>query len=297
MPQSWVGGSTANLLGVGSDSVSTAWPVGTASGDFALLLVSWYENSSSGQPVPLTGFTSCGHVFLLGTGDQESWFDLWYRQLNGTEAGNVTVGRVGDVAWFGTIVLGVLRGNGALTFASATPGTASLTPATAPDVAGVSGQILLSPFGLASQGTASTPTGMTLGQAGLQNTATGYIFYQFLAADPGAKSSTIGNAFPAAGISVLLNDAGAAPGGGGGIADVRGGQPYNYSLPITKSDAANFPLCDAIYVGGAGVVVAVLESGATVAFTATAGQTLPIQAKRVNSTSTTATLMVALYQV
>lgn len=75
---------------------------------------------------------------------------------------------------------------------------------------------------------------------------------------------------------------------------------YNIAQPITKSDTANFggpkPLCDAIYVGGAGVVVAVMQDDSAVSFTCIAGQVLPVQAKRVNSTSTTATLMVAFYQ-
>jgi hypothetical protein len=80
-------------------------------------------------------------------------------------------------------------------------------------------------------------------------------------------------------------------------------KPYNFALAITKSDTVNFPLgvngglCDAIYVGGAGIVVAVLQNDATVAFTCIAGQTLLIKAKRVNSTTTTATVMVAMYYV
>lgn len=77
---------------------------------------------------------------------------------------------------------------------------------------------------------------------------------------------------------------------------------YNVYAPITKSDTVNFPpvgqalLCDAIYVGGAGIVVAVMADGTAVSFTAVAGALLPIAAVRVNSTTTTATLMVALYQ-
>jgi hypothetical protein len=79
--------------------------------------------------------------------------------------------------------------------------------------------------------------------------------------------------------------------------------PYTFALAITKSDTVNFPLgvnggvCDAIYVGGAGIVVAILQDGSAVNFTCVAGQTLPVRAKRVNSTTTTATLMVALYYV
>lgn len=66
---------------------------------------------------------------------------------------------------------------------------------------------------------------------------------------------------------------------------------------ITKHDSTNFPngVCRGIYVGGAGDVVAVDEDGTTCTFTCPAGIVLPIRAKRVNSTSTTATAMVALY--
>lgn len=77
--------------------------------------------------------------------------------------------------------------------------------------------------------------------------------------------------------------------------------PYTYGLAITKSDTVNFPVdvnygwCDAIYVGGAGVVVVVLANDQLLSFTCVAGQILPIKAKRVNSTNTTATLMIALY--
>lgn len=78
--------------------------------------------------------------------------------------------------------------------------------------------------------------------------------------------------------------------------------PYAKALDITTSDTVNlrtylteqrFP--DAIYVGGAGVVVAVWEDNTTTAFTCIAGQTLPIKVKRINATSTTATLLRALY--
>lgn len=82
---------------------------------------------------------------------------------------------------------------------------------------------------------------------------------------------------------------------------------YGRYVAITKSDTVNFdgstgsgqsvPVCDAIYVGGAGIVVAVSQSGDAVNFTAVAGELLPLRAIRVNSATTTATLMVALYRV
>ena len=78
---------------------------------------------------------------------------------------------------------------------------------------------------------------------------------------------------------------------------------YNKYVAITKSDTADFAdppapqkCCDAIYVGGAGVVVVVDEGGNTASFTAVAGGYLYTRARRVNSTNTTASLLVALYE-
>lgn len=62
--------------------------------------------------------------------------------------------------------------------------------------------------------------------------------------------------------------------------------------PVTKPLPA-----DAIYVGGAGIVVAIFEDGTAIQFTAVAGEILPLRTIRVNSTTTTATLMAALYSV
>ena len=73
--------------------------------------------------------------------------------------------------------------------------------------------------------------------------------------------------------------------------------PFNRGFAITKSDTVNIEqgMTDAVYVGGAGIVVAVFEDNSTANFTCVAGQILPLKVKRVNSTTTTATLMVALY--
>jgi len=78
---------------------------------------------------------------------------------------------------------------------------------------------------------------------------------------------------------------------------------FNKTEDITKSDTVNLTtydskkkLTDAVYVGGAGIVVAVFQDDSTAQFTAVAGEILPIAIKRVNSTTTSATLMVALYQ-
>ena len=85
---------------------------------------------------------------------------------------------------------------------------------------------------------------------------------------------------------------------------------YNRAIAITKSDTVNYDgttysataaqkaiPADAIYVGGAGIVVLILEDGTAPQFTCVAGQILPVKSIRVNSTTTTATLMLALYTV
>jgi hypothetical protein len=83
---------------------------------------------------------------------------------------------------------------------------------------------------------------------------------------------------------------------------------YNKAVAIVPSDTVNFVsagkgasgdalLCDAIYVGGAGVVALVQQDGTVANFTCVAGALLPFTAKRVNSTNTTATLMQALYLI
>jgi len=73
--------------------------------------------------------------------------------------------------------------------------------------------------------------------------------------------------------------------------------PSSDYFAVTTSDTVNFQNgpCKALYVGGAGNLVAVNELDVAITFTAVpAGTILPIQAKRVNSTSTTATSIVAL---
>lgn len=73
--------------------------------------------------------------------------------------------------------------------------------------------------------------------------------------------------------------------------------PYNVAVAVTPSDTVDFAQgpTDAIYVGGAGVVAAMFASGATVNITAVAGVLLPLKVKRIASTGTTATLILALY--
>lgn len=66
---------------------------------------------------------------------------------------------------------------------------------------------------------------------------------------------------------------------------------------VTPSDSTDFSLgkCRALYVGGAGNLVAILGGTAITFNSVPAGSVLWIAASRVNSTSTTATNIVALY--
>lgn len=70
---------------------------------------------------------------------------------------------------------------------------------------------------------------------------------------------------------------------------------YGGAFAIVPSDTAD-QFCAAIYVGGAGNVSVVPESGgAAVTFTAPpVGSILPLRCKRINSTLTTATLLIGL---
>lgn len=74
-------------------------------------------------------------------------------------------------------------------------------------------------------------------------------------------------------------------------------ETYSTAIAITPHDSTNFTSgrCQAIYVGGAGNITAIV-GGAAVLFTAVpVGTVLKVAATRVNNTATTATAMVALY--
>jgi len=74
---------------------------------------------------------------------------------------------------------------------------------------------------------------------------------------------------------------------------------YNDWRPITPSDTVDLPrVTTAIWVGGGGDVAAVMQNNLmpVVLAAVPAGTWLPLAAKRVNATSTTATGLVAFYQ-
>jgi hypothetical protein len=71
---------------------------------------------------------------------------------------------------------------------------------------------------------------------------------------------------------------------------------YDFAA-VTPHDSTNLPKYPrAIYVGGVGNLQAVMHDDTVVEFLAVAaGTLLPIRPKRINSTDTTATSIVALY--
>jgi hypothetical protein len=82
--------------------------------------------------------------------------------------------------------------------------------------------------------------------------------------------------------------------------------PLNKFEPITPSDTVDIPrytqtqqLTDGVYVGGgAGVIVAVMADRSTCTFAgAITGSILPIGVRRINASATTATNLVAVYQI
>ncbi len=72
--------------------------------------------------------------------------------------------------------------------------------------------------------------------------------------------------------------------------------PATHGFAVSPSDGADLPeTVRAVYVGGSGAISAVLASGAEVLFSGLSGGTvLPIRARRIKSTGTTATLLVGL---
>ena len=74
---------------------------------------------------------------------------------------------------------------------------------------------------------------------------------------------------------------------------------FNQWLAVTTSDSTDLPWpTDAVWVGGADNVAAVMSNNVVGTFTAVAaGELLPIAARRINATNTTATNLVALRAV
>ena len=73
--------------------------------------------------------------------------------------------------------------------------------------------------------------------------------------------------------------------------------PANQAEAVTTSDTVNLSgTARALYIGVGGNVTVLMPDGTTVLFTGVqSGTILPVRVRRVNSTATTATSIVALY--
>lgn len=82
-----------------------------------------------------------------------------------------------------------------------------------------------------------------------------------------------------------------------GFSQVLHSGPARFAKALTKSDTATFPETRGLYVGGAGdVTVTMSGDGGTVTFSAVpAGSVIPVCCTQLRSTSTDATLVVALW--
>ncbi len=73
--------------------------------------------------------------------------------------------------------------------------------------------------------------------------------------------------------------------------------PYNVWQTVTPSDTVDFDrMTDAIRSGSNGVIVIVAQDGSKAAFHAVTGDIIPVKARRVDATNTTANNIVALYR-
>ena len=72
--------------------------------------------------------------------------------------------------------------------------------------------------------------------------------------------------------------------------------PATIAEAVTPSDSIDLTnVCRALWIGGAGNISVIMANGATVLFSGVAaGTMLPLRVSRVRSTSTTATLIVAI---
>lgn len=72
--------------------------------------------------------------------------------------------------------------------------------------------------------------------------------------------------------------------------------PADYAKAVTPHDSTNFDNpCRALYVGTSGNIVAIINGTAITFVGVSGGSIMPVRATRVNSTSTTASNIVALY--
>ena len=95
-------------------------------------------------------------------------------------------------------------------------------------------------------------------------------------------------------VALLLNEALTATAAANGLGRIEG-QPVN-GAAVSKNDDNDLPYLARVYVGGTGAVKVTTGDGDVVTFSGVpAGDVLPVLVRRVWSTGTTATNMVAVW--
>lgn len=106
------------------NTTNFTWPT-VESGDLAVVLVSYYENTFDNAWNTPTGFTSQVDSVISGSGTGESRFRVFTKVADGSEDGtSLTVSRTGFNA-FATALFAVVRGAAALSVAAAPSVTAA----------------------------------------------------------------------------------------------------------------------------------------------------------------------------
>jgi hypothetical protein len=216
MALSWVGSGDSEDILFDGNNADLTWDSGIASGDLSVIFVSWFEGSGLNIAVTTpTGFTApAGNQLVIsGSGSSEGRVAIFYKQHTGTESGTINVAFTGTATeLFATVMLMTLRGSSALTFSSVTAGTAANgTTCTSAAVTASSTQGIIIGMGTGDPTTMTTPSGMTAGVVGLQNTNTGRVFFQ-TGATSGSKSSTLGTSRENGAITILVDGAAASGG-------------------------------------------------------------------------------------
>jgi hypothetical protein len=208
-----VGTGTTFEIQAGTNNQNITYPTGIASGDMSVMLASWWEGGSGITINTPTNFTApAGNELVIsGTAASESRIAVFYRQHVAADSGTVNVSFSGNP--FTTVMLMTLRGTSALTFSSVTAGSAaSSTTCTAPAVTSSGTQGIIACMGTGDPTTMTTPSGMTAGVVGVQNTNTGRIFYQS-GATSGTKASTLGTSRSNGALTILVDGAHDGTGG------------------------------------------------------------------------------------
>jgi hypothetical protein len=237
MALSWIGSGDSEDILFDGNNADLTWDSGIASGDLSVIFVSWFEGSGLNIACSTpSGFTAAAgnQLVISGSGSSEGRIAIFYKQHSGTESGTINVAFTGTTTeLFATVMLMTLRGSSALTFASVTAGTAaSSTTCTSAAVTASATQGIIIGMGTGDPTTMTTPSGMTAGVVGLQNTNTGRVFFQ-TGATSGAKSSTLGTSRENGALTLLVDGAAAS----GGVTNTK-----VMTETLTATDAALDPV-------------------------------------------------------